>query len=516
MQWQQLVAEHEAKKQMQQNMGPALTAPLCRSAPSTPGAVDQTAPFVRPGTKMTVQGKPAMMVPPVAPPRTPQRARSSRMASTPARGNFIDSKSPVFIPMNSGQTMYGGPPNGPYDSSQPQMNYGFPAKQQQSCPRYMNAMAMGAGMCDSSAMNDPMFQAQSRQYGGIVTLSSSGLPEPQMMDPNATYGMMAADVGYMDAGFVNSPPNPYLQYQQQQHNPGAVDLNDYPPGSVIYNQMNPNLMQHMGPANPELNASNLGQQTALPMVNNTYVNATMSIQQVNIQNVSPFPPGTGVISVQSGQGPSMNGHQNYSGARFVSPVQKSAATSNRGASYSKQQRPSFTPSDSFSNAPSQFPMDIGSNNATSSGFLSGYAEPLTNLESKVPSQKLQYFPDPSQQQSQFSSGPQYCVSDAGCMPPQIMQCNLIQQQQQPPQQCLEAAGFVHGVPPHAYSVAMQGNDMNAMKRGSTQMTRFAAAPAYLQSPPNTANRDNVYQMQFHNFQQQLYATSVRRNEGNLT
>lgn len=28
-----------------------------------------------------------------------------------------------------------------------------------------------------------------------------------------------------------------------------------------------------------------------PMVNNTFVNATMSIQQVNIQNVSPFPTG---------------------------------------------------------------------------------------------------------------------------------------------------------------------------------------------------------------------------------
>lgn len=174
-----------------------------------------------------------------------------------------------------------------------------------------------------------------------------GFPPPE--------GPYAPDIGFLgrdsnrggfiqDGGMGGGDPMMMGEYYGGPPLPGEFGSDGAPPVKMQMLQSAPgfdmDLMQ---------SAAGPIQGGGQPTVNNTYVNATMSIQQLNIQNVGPP-----IQQIQGNTPPQFQIRQ---------PL-PSTSRSEGGYGHPMGGYPPFQP----------------------------MAEPLTNLDSKVPSQKLQYFP----------------------------------------------------------------------------------------------------------------------------
>ncbi|KRZ74942.1 hypothetical protein T10_6340 [Trichinella papuae] len=526
LQWQQLVAEHEAKKQMQQ--GISTTSTICRNA--TPPTV------AAPGTRMMVQGKPAMMVPPVAPPRNSQRTPTPRLQHPPrhnsqsaAQENFSECSSVANFQVPSGQ---GQPYPQGYDVNMQTMPPFSPVQGKGMGPRFVG----GNGFCgDAGAMmvvGNRMQAPNVRPFQGGPNV----LP-PEMCDPSV-YGMMPPplpDESYCDGMYVR---NNFVQCPPQQPVGGNFEMNAYrqPVGGNKMPNVNPMLhpppmdVINGGGPRPTYVASgfdfemqsasaNQCQPSSIPMVNNTFVNATMSIQQVNIQNVSPYSPG--IISIQGR--PVQPNNSFSSGPRYFHQQQRP------GPAQSPYGKPAVRPAGMMSVQSGCFPVE-----PNTASFFSDFAEPLTNLDSKVPSQKLQYFPDPIQQQQQQPTPPPpppppsqpHNYPSVPLVDSSAMQYSMNSNQQQPSYVCQPGNVIATGYHPQGYSATTQQTSQPAVgpqsiNMNSTTRMMHPAGPRmmssqFVPSPGSAASgmRENAYQIQFQNFQQQLYATSVRRPESN--
>lgn len=218
------------------------------------------------------------------------------------------------------------------------------------------------------------------------------------------------------------------------------------------------------------------QTNTTPSVNNTYVNATMSIQQLNIQSVNAGPGGQNYpnpqmsvqqmnmeqmgmsvsasgpghpsmppSSVSMSQGQAMMGNpnmgqgdlnkmqqqqasvqmgnkmmmaQNQQSGRPGSPNMHAGNTMGNASVQIQSKTPNtiqYLPAHPPANQPNapQKPPDLN--------FMQRFASPMNNFDSKVPTSKMQYFPNPQDQvmrpgrMSPFSGGHQM-----GGMPPQHM------------------------------------------------------------------------------------------------
>ncbi|CAN8004669.1 unnamed protein product [Ixodes hexagonus] len=177
----------------------------------------------------------------------------------------------------------------------------------------------------------------------------------------------------------------------------------------------------------------------------------------------------------------------------------------------------------------QNPVAAPPHRAPSLDFLQRFATPLTNLDAKVPTQNLQYFPPsgpphPQQPHQQQQRGgptmmmmrgptpyPGYAIGPNGPHPSQQQQQQQHQQQQQQQQQHHMMPGgvmFPGGKQPGGSP--SPGGDVVSQPLPPTVGQAFS----YKQGPfygPTTA--DPNYAVQFHNFQQQLYATNTRSQQG---
>ncbi|XP_054709210.1 protein BCL9 homolog [Uloborus diversus] len=339
-------------------------------------------------------------------------------------------------------------------------------------------------------------------------------------------------------------------------------------------------------------------------VNNTYVNANMSIQQLNIQNVVT----TASYNV-GGQGPNMNPHsipancqgngantiscsvttnhpimhtavttrttnanivmtgprlgpQNFPGQslvqRNVSPANAGSPTLMvRGAPFNstniqvKANAPNtiqYLPARQQSTAPA-------SNRPPTLEFLQRFAAPLTNLDNKVPTHNLQYFPNSGGNNAPTVHTGVGMNPASGNVAPGMMNSQRPVNIMMGPMMRGASPNVSHpnnqmypvgsGLPgqetpmfgrPPCPSVTNQMIPMNAMSGGQGVamfsnkqmplpmggMAPEATQPLppsmgqsfnYKQSPfygPTTA--DPNYAVQFHNFQQQLYATNTRASQ----
>ncbi|KFD72772.1 hypothetical protein M514_01893 [Trichuris suis] len=286
LQWQQLVAEHEAKKQMHQGVPnmPVMSTSVCNSVP--PSAAPTDVAFLRPGTRMVVQGKPALMVPPVAPPRAPQTVRGPRGPSVPppSDGGYVEG--PPAPPPNYNPPMGQGQPFPcGYDINVQQAMH-FAMSSRPPGPRFMSNVGFSASADTAVVMmagDRPQFPAG---------------PEVGPCEP-VPYGPVPADEGCMECPYPRN--NAYAVYQQ-------TEMGDFAPSTGGMNKVSSGQMPQASGKGGGYIAQGFdfelqggpGQGPSMPMVNNTFVNATMSIQQVNIQNVSPYPGS--VISMQGRPG----------------------------------------------------------------------------------------------------------------------------------------------------------------------------------------------------------------------
>ncbi|XP_076347154.1 uncharacterized protein LOC143245122 isoform X2 [Tachypleus tridentatus] len=340
-------------------------------------------------------------------------------------------------------------------------------------------------------------------------------------------------------------------------------------------------------------------------VNNTYVNATMSIQQLNIQNVTTptFSPtihhphssvvqgqhmgahtvSSSVTSNQSiahssvSQKPSVNmsgvgprgpnqpqpfpGHP-VGGQRMMSPL---GAAMGQGMIAKHTGPPGIPYNTTNVHVKASAPNTIqylparptvatpGSTRPPSLEFLQRFATPLTNLDAKVPTHNLQYFPGVTPVNSNIGpplgpSGPGQVMINtqrpvsigAGAMlrgPPVSHQ--VITGGEMYPGPCGPGGNdpAMFGQPPRLQGNGMmsisgigggQGGGMFPGKQ--TQISPAGMADVsqplqpslghsmnYKHSPlyaPTTA--DPNYAVQFHNFQQQLYATNTRGSQSGLS
>ncbi|XP_076371210.1 uncharacterized protein LOC143257025 isoform X2 [Tachypleus tridentatus] len=309
-------------------------------------------------------------------------------------------------------------------------------------------------------------------------------------------------------------------------------------------------------------------------INNTYVNATMAIQQVNIQNITtasmqPNPsvmPGqqtfsssitTGPPIVHSSASPAPSMFMGSSGPspHMLHPSTGQRVTCHQTINSSGLHiRPGIIPylpempvqSVNGANvqvkatAPNtiqylptrpQIPSTRGSECPPSMEFLHRLATPLTNLESKVPTQNLQYFPgmvpvnDPTQpgphirpdmgpvtgmhsiQHVGMANGPmlQRSASDhmpyveaqlyQGQMVPHAIHCHP-QLTRYPGGRAIPGMTVEGGFPDKPYSVSHAGLGSNTCQPlpPSINYSRTTADPGYT--------------VQFHNFQQQSYAAET--------
>lgn len=166
----------------------------------------------------------------------------------------------------------------------------------------------------------------------------------------------------------------------------------------------------------------------------------------------------------------------------------------------------------------QNPVGPPQHRAPSLDFLQRFATPLTNLDAKVPTQNLQYFPPSGQRPVMMMRGGTPAQHPPGGSPYPNRGLHPGMEQQypggpngppthHPPQQ--------HVMPGVAMFPGTKGVPLQPGSPGDGEVSQplpptVGQAFSYKQGPfygPTTA--DPNYAVQFHNFQQQLYATNTR-------
>ncbi len=204
-----------------------------------------------------------------------------------------------------------------------------------------------------------------------------------------------------------------------------------------------------------------------PTVNNTYVNATMSIQQLNIQNMGP------PISQLS------------HGSAGATPPLGPAGPSPHLQGF--QMRPNVGPQMGHDGAP-----NCGDFGMPPFAFQN-MPEPLTNLDSKVPSQKLQYFPASKPSAAHVQANPSMPVSTPqGVVPPPNSIGYQGQQTAASGNQLNTMDNFSSGV----FDDGPNGPSQNAVGPMPFGLGQDAVTPV-----------SQAQYGSFENFQQQLYAST---------
>lgn len=430
--------------------------------------------------------------------------------------------------------------------------------------------------------------AMSENSGPLTSSASNAHPSQGMM----TTSMNLSNMQVTNAT-ANNQPN-MVNFHTNMQSMQGMHQQEGQPSYNIANQM----------------AHNMG--TGPQTVNNTYVNATMSIQQLNIQNVTtsaynpnihipPMNPSPGMLSQQINPG---SGTQTISSSvttnhpimhSTVSP--KSASVNMAMASLHGNSHVQPFPSQSVAgqrtmnpgvasmspvmmtrapgavtpfnstnihvkaNAPNTIQYLPARPQSTappptrppSLDFLQRFATPLTNLDNKVPTHNLQYFPNGSNNTQTVNNmaaslpptppsgmvpgqsiiGGQRSINMAvgamgmrspapGPIPQGVNQMypSILKIGGRESPIFGRHAGQSSGLPGNIIGIGTQGPGMYANKQLSPAgMPPEASQPLppsmghsfnYKQSPfcgPTTA--DPNYAVQFHNFQQQLYATNTR-------
>ncbi|XP_022256585.1 uncharacterized protein LOC106472278 isoform X2 [Limulus polyphemus] len=309
-------------------------------------------------------------------------------------------------------------------------------------------------------------------------------------------------------------------------------------------------------------------------VNNTYVNATMAIQQVNIQNVTTasMQPNPSIIPGQQTFSSSVTtGHPivhssasptppMFMGSSGPSPHMLHPSTGQRVTCHQTMNtsglhiRPGIIPclpempvqSVNGANiqvkatAPNtiqylptrpQVPSTRGSECPPSMEFLHRLAMPLTNLDSKVPTQNLQYFPgivpmnDPTQPGPHIRPDMGPVTGMHGIQHVGMANGPMLQRSASEHMPCVEAQLYQGQMVPHAIHCHPQlarypgGRALPGMTvEGGFPDKPYSVSHAGLGSntcqplPPsinyNRTTADPGYAVQFHNFQQQLYASDT--------
>lgn len=477
------------------------------------------------------------------------------------------------------------------------------------------------GQCSNSSVNSSNNMSMP-SYGGTSPLTSTSQVGPSQrlshFDPIASMAAMSESTvplatasgaaqtqqniitSNMSMSNMQIPGNPANNTQPNMVNfhTNMQSMQNVIPSSIPCSMSNQNQFSMHNQMAPNVGC---GPQTG----SNTYVNATMPLQQLNMQNVA-----TTSSYNTAGQGPSMNPHPMHSscqgsGANTVScsvttnhPIMHTAVTTRttnssmvlpgprhgppnfpgavpnprnvspagvrspsmmaRGTPFTNtniQMKPNAPNTIQYLPARQQNSVPL-SNRPPSLEFLQRYAAPLTNLDNKVPTHNLQYFPDnggsnhPPPVHSNVGMNP-----GAGPMAPNLMNNQRPVNMMMGPMMRGANANVSHpsgqmfpvssGLPgaespmfgrPPCPSVnnqmipmnPMSGNQgvgmfpnkqmplpMGGMAPDATQPLPPSMGQSfnYKQSPfygPTTA--DPNYAVQFHNFQQQLYATNTRGSQ----
>lgn len=477
------------------------------------------------------------------------------------------------------------------------------------------------GQCSNSSVNSSNMSMP--PYGGTSPLtSSSQVGSSQRLthfDPIASMAAMSESTVPLASGAGTTQTHQNIISSNMNMSnlqiTGNSGNNNQP--NVVNFHTNMQSMQSVVPSSVACSMSNQNQfnmhnQMAHNIgcgpqtVNNTYVNATMSIQQLNIQNVVT----TASYNVGS-QGPGMNPHSMHpscqgSGANTIScsvttnhPIMHTAVTTRTSNSNMTMPGPRHGPPNfpgqslgprstppAGTGSPSLLPRGAPfnstniqvkasapntiqylparqqnaaplSNRPPTLEFLQRFAAPLTNLDNKVPTHNLQYFPN-----SGASNPPAVCNNVGMNSGPGTVAPNMMNNQRpvnmmmgpmirgansnvsHPSGQMFPVGSGLPGAEapmfgrPPCPSVNNQMIPMNAISGGQGVgmfpnkqmplpmggMAPDATQPlppsmgqsfTYKQSPfygPTTA--DPNYAVQFHNFQQQLYATNTRGSQMN--
>uniref|UniRef100_A0A914VZ06 Uncharacterized protein n=1 Tax=Plectus sambesii TaxID=2011161 RepID=A0A914VZ06_9BILA len=306
----------------------------------------------------------------------------------------------------------------------PQMYPGGPLDGQFGNPPHQRMMGPPPGGAGYPRPMDPRFM--SPHHPGVYYAPHPGGPAPPQMfpgDPADPYGMhpgkpsmMAGHnemVGvYGGMGGANGPPPP------RHYQPGMAQ----------------------GPQQPHQPHQQQHQQ---PTVNNTFINAHVSMPQVNIQNIVPGPGQLGTMTVQQ---MTMHQHQQQQqqSMRPQGPIPMGAPMppGSHAVMRPAQGGPGGQP-----------PMYDYGPNGGSQDYSNCWPEPLTNLDSKVPSQKVQYYPatkqDPPPEfvggfQGSMMTAQQIIKTDGQkvCMQQQANYAS-VSSSQQPPQQMQPHYDFQH-------------------------------------------------------------------------
>ncbi|GIY18895.1 BCL9 domain-containing protein [Caerostris extrusa] len=465
------------------------------------------------------------------------------------------------------------------------------------------------GQCSNSSANGSNMSMPS--YDGASSLVSTPQMDPSHrlshFDPIASMAAMSESTVPLvsAAGSAQNSQNMIASNMNMQV-PGNTSNTNQP--NMINFHPNMQSMQNsacsMSNQRPQYSAHNQMTHNAgcgPQPVNNTYVNTTMPIQQMNIQNVV-----TTAYNINS-QDLNMNSHPMHmgcqgNGANTVScsvttnhPIMHSAVTtrtnSNIGVPGPRHGPQSFpgqpsvqrTVSPAGAGSPTMMVRGAPFNsanvqvkagapntiqylparqqNATSVPgrgleFLQRYAAPLTNLDNKVPTHNLQYFPNSGGSHPPMVYGGVSMNANTPNMAPNMMNNQRPVNMMMGPMMRGTSPNVSHpggqifpgpipnvepgmfGRPP-CPTVNNQMIPMNAMGGGQNigmfpnkQMplpmggmapdTTQPLPPSmgqsfnYKQSPfygPTTA--DPNYAVQFHNFQQQLYATNTKGSQMNL-
>ena len=444
-------------------------------------------------------------------------------------------------------------------------------------------------------INNQVTQSQrSTHFDPIASMAAMGDPQttPNQNLMSSTMNMSNMQVttnGPQQGNMVNFHSNMSSMQGMQQMGPQT---------------MGPDGMPGVNGGNMQTHFNNMSQQNIINMpgppqtvnINNTYVNARMSIEQMNIQNVnSPnynpnmdppmnnpnmpphniqnptmSPPSNMQMMPHGVGGPNKMG-QNFGGNRPMGPggpgnggpFSNAQMTNQRGMNPMNYPsgNPSMMPRGMYNSANIQVKPDAPNtiqylparpqnsnsvpNRPPSFDFLTRFAPPLTNLDNKLPTHNLQYFPNngnnmnnpqpmsmPNRMGSQNipmasgpgrpMSGPMIRNSNANLGPPPgMMGPGSGDMYGRPPApNNLPNIPQPNSQPPNMFPNMKSGGPSGPMSPGggippdATQPLPPSVGPSYNYKQSqfyNPVSSDPNYALQFQNFQQQLYACNRNPN-----